>query len=74
MCVASVGASVNFLLVLSEVRTKKVDWPTVRVSSDQRQEVRVLDRSRNTTKPEAQAINKRSFISIKDWKGWKYTQ
>lgn len=74
MCVASVGASVNFLLVLSDVRTKKVDWPTVRVSSDQRQEVRVLDRSRNTTKPEAQAVDKRSFISIKDWKGWKYTR
>lgn len=28
--------SVNFLLVLSEVGTKKVDWPTVRVWSDQR--------------------------------------
>lgn len=29
-------ASVNFLLVLSDVGTKNVDWPTVRISSDPR--------------------------------------
>lgn len=30
----------------------------------------MLDRSRNVTKPAAQAVDKGSFISIKDCEGW----
>lgn len=51
--------SVNFLLVLSEVKGQR-RWigPQLGFGQIKGQEVRVLDRSRNVTKPAAQAVDK----------------
>lgn len=70
MCVASVGTSVNFLLVLSEVGQRRWIGPQLGFGQIIGQGVRVLDRSRNDTKPAAQAVDKGSFLSIKDCEGW----
>lgn len=56
----------TFLLLLFDVRTKKVDWPTVRMKG---LEVRVQDRSVSVTEPLAQAVDKGYFIRIEACEG-----